>query len=175
VGTKEETSVEAVARLVALYRKRPSLRVWATTEPPPDTVQLVLRNPSDTAGSAIVVASVAHTYMRAPLTPTAAVVYLILDEGYRMDTVVRFLIPQSADPPVHVRDMSSRDPRASLARIMLNRHAQHEPHADYEAMAYLIRAFNYWVAGKHVQAIRWQPDWGLPRVTRAYLRRECPG
>lgn len=157
---------EDAARLVALYRAHVPIDAWPKATPAPGIMRDVIRDPRGTLGTALLVAIVANQHIHVPVRPTAAVVYLLLDEGYSLDPIVRYIAPQSAEPIELLRDMHPRDPRVSIARIMVNRHAQHEPHADYEAMAYLLRGWNLWVVGRRVQAVRWQPDWGMPRIGR---------
>lgn len=168
-----ETPAHLVARLVALYRGRYPLTDWSTAQPSADVVRRILTQNPARMQVAMTLGHAAHGYNRAPVESAAAVAYLLLDEGHGIATVRRFLAPALADPPEHERALDPRDPRVSLARTMRIYSAQHEPHAYWETMAYMIRAWNFWVRGERLNTVRWQKDWGMPSLERARLPHGC--
>jgi hypothetical protein len=147
--------LQATARLVALYQNRVPVALWRDAEPDEDAVVPIIRAHYERLRVALDIGREANVRTAAPVTAAAACAYLLLERGIAHEDVLRFLSP--------TEDVDNDDPRESLRRVMRLHAAAPEEHEEYEALGYMLRAWNLWSAGD-TRRVAWKPDDGMPIV-----------
>lgn len=156
----------AVAELVVHYRRRDGRRKrWSQgTVEWPQVIGLTRTHHAELRRS-LAIGRDANRAMGAPVTPAAAVAFLLLDNGHDLALIRRFFAAPST-----LEDVDDNDPRRALRRVMYS-FTEDDPQL---AMGYMLKAWGLWVTGGECRMLKFAIEDGMPPIA-SWPSVELPG